>query len=82
MPIPDKPGWPVLGYRGGNDTIAQLFFCGLLKIQSSPKCKARGKFRSAAYGLYVSKKFFPQRSSWDEMWIFMAGFLGEQYGWA
>jgi len=49
-----------------------------LKIQSSPKCKAWKKFRSAAYGLYVSKKFFasiryaaclltplPQRSSWD-----------------
>jgi hypothetical protein len=33
-----------------------------LKIQSSPKCKARKKFRSAAYGLYASKKFFPQRS--------------------
>jgi hypothetical protein len=46
-----------------------------LKIQSSPKCKAREKFasiryadclltplRSAAYGLYVSKEFFPQRS--------------------
>jgi hypothetical protein len=28
------------------------------------------KFRSAAYALYVSKKFFPQRSSWDEIWIF------------
>jgi hypothetical protein len=28
------------------------------------------KFRRAAYVLYVSKKFFPQRSSWDEMWIF------------
>ncbi len=36
-----------------------------LKIQSSPKCKAREKFRSAAYDRYVSKKFFPQRSSWD-----------------
>ena len=41
-----------------------------LKIQSSPKCKAREKFRRAAYVLYASKKFFPQRSSWDEMWIF------------
>jgi hypothetical protein len=30
-----------------------------LKIQSSPKCKARKKFRSAAYVQYVSKKFFP-----------------------
>jgi len=38
-----------------------------LKIQSSPKCKARGKFRRAAYVLYVSKKFFTQRSSWDEI---------------
>jgi hypothetical protein len=33
-----------------------------LKIQSSPKCKARKKFRCAAYDLYVSKKVFPQRS--------------------
>jgi hypothetical protein len=41
-----------------------------LKIQSSPKCKARKKFRRAAYVLYVSKEFFPQRSSWDEMCIF------------
>ena len=31
-------------------------------MQSSPKCKARKKFRRAAYGLYVSKKFFTQRS--------------------
>jgi hypothetical protein len=38
-----------------------------MKIQSSPKCKARKKFRSAAYGLYVSKKLFSQRSSWDEI---------------
>jgi len=38
-----------------------------LKIQSSPKCKAWKKFRSAAYGVYVSKKFFPQHSSWDEI---------------
>ena len=29
-----------------------------LKIQSSPKCKAWKKFGSAAYDLYVSKKFF------------------------
>ena len=36
-----------------------------LKIQSLPKCKAWGKFCSAAYGLYVSKKFSPQRNSWD-----------------
>ncbi len=41
-----------------------------LQIQSSPKCKARGKFSSAAYALYVSKKLSPQRSSWDEIWIF------------
>jgi hypothetical protein len=41
-----------------------------LKIQSSPKCKALKKFRSAAYRLYVSKKFIPQRNSWDEIWIF------------
>jgi hypothetical protein len=41
-----------------------------LKSQSSPKCKARKKFRRVAYIVYVSKKFFPQRSSWDEMWIF------------
>ncbi len=34
-----------------------------LKIQSSPKCKARKKFHSAAYDLYVSKKFFPQYNS-------------------
>jgi hypothetical protein len=33
-----------------------------LKIQSSPKCKARKKFRSAAYGVYASKKFFLQHS--------------------
>jgi hypothetical protein len=38
-----------------------------LKIQSSPKCKARKKFRRAAYVGYVSKKFFTQHSSWDEM---------------
>jgi hypothetical protein len=30
----------------------------LLKIQSSPKCKAWGKSCRAAYGLYVSKKIF------------------------
>jgi|GEM_PF-4221830 hypothetical protein len=47
---------------------------GPLKIQSSPKCKARKKFRRAVYDGYVSKKFFTQRSSWDEMWIFK-GFL-------
>ena len=40
-----------------------------LKIQSSPKCKAREKFRRAAYGVNVSKKFFPQHSNWDEIWI-------------
>jgi len=33
-----------------------------LKIQSPSKCKAWRKFRSAAYGLYVSKKFFSQHS--------------------
>ncbi len=38
-----------------------------LKIQSSHKCKARKKFRRAAYDLYVSKEFFMQRSSWDEI---------------
>jgi hypothetical protein len=51
--------------------FAAFFICGdnpvsaydASKIQSSLKCKARGKFRSAAYGLYVSKKFFPQHSS-------------------
>jgi len=42
----------------------------LIKFQSSPKCKAREEFCSAAYGVYVSKKFFPQHSSWDEIWIF------------
>jgi hypothetical protein len=41
-----------------------------LKILSSPKCKAWTKFRRAAYGLYASKKFFTQRSSWDEIRIF------------
>ena len=25
---------------------------------------------NAAYGLYVNKKFFPQHSNWDEIWIF------------
>ncbi len=45
-----------------------------LKIQSSPKCKAREKFRRVAYALYVSKKFFPQRSSWDEIWIFRSAY--------
>jgi hypothetical protein len=33
-----------------------------LKIQSPPKCKAWENFRRAAYGLYVSKKFFSQHS--------------------
>ena len=46
-----------------------------LKILSSPKCKAREKFCRAAYGLYVSKKFFSQRSSWDEIWIFRGAHL-------
>src|ERR1019366_1977524 len=41
-----------------------------LKIQSSPKCKARKKFRSAAYDVYVSQQVFTQRTSWDEIWIF------------
>ena len=41
----------------------------LLKIQSSPKCAAREEFSRAAYGVYVSKKFFLQHSSWDEIWI-------------
>ena len=41
-----------------------------LKIQSSPKCKARGNFRRAAYVLYASKKIPEQRSSWDEIWVF------------
>jgi hypothetical protein len=40
-----------------------------LKILSSPKCKARKKFRRAAYGLYASKKFFTQQSCWNEIWI-------------
>jgi hypothetical protein len=35
---------------------------GDMKIQSSPKCKARNEFRSAAYGLYLSKELFSQRS--------------------
>ena len=51
-------------------TTFRNLFMEPLKIQSSPKCKAREKFRRAAYGVYVSKKFFPQRSSWDKMWIF------------
>jgi hypothetical protein len=25
---------------------------------------------NVSMALYVSKKFFPQRGSWDEMWIF------------
>ncbi len=33
------------------------------------------KFRSAAYALYVSKKFLPQRSSWDEIWIFRGALI-------
>ena len=41
-----------------------------LTIQSSPKGKARENFCRAAYGLYASKKFFSQRSNWDEIWIF------------
>jgi hypothetical protein len=48
-----------------------------LKIQSSPKCKARQKIRRAAYVVYVSKKFFQQRSSWDEMWIFRGFFYSD-----
>ncbi len=40
------------------------------KIQGSPKCKAREKFSGAAYGLYASKKFFSQHSSWNETWFF------------
>src|SRR5450759_1964365 len=54
-------------------SCAPELVCGIwepLKIQSSPKCKARKKFRRSAYVRYVSKKFFTQRSSWDEMWIF------------
>ena len=35
-----------------------LYFREPLKIQSSPKCKARKIFRRAAYGVYVSKEFF------------------------
>ena len=53
-----------LGPKSGNDLREPL------KIQSSPKCKERKKFRRAAYALYVSKKFFTQRRSWDEIWIF------------
>ncbi|OGS96470.1 MAG: hypothetical protein A3H31_08445 [Gallionellales bacterium RIFCSPLOWO2_02_FULL_57_47] len=60
--------------------INRAFENGRRKIQSSPKCKAREKFasisyadclltplRRAAYGLYASKEFFLQRSSWDEI---------------
>ncbi len=32
--------------------------------------------RSAAYDLYVSKKFIPQHSSWDEIWIFKLNPVG------
>ncbi len=28
------------------------------------------KFSQRCIWVYVSKKFFPQRSSWDEIWIF------------
>ncbi len=49
---------------------AGVIFRALLKIQSPPKCKAWKKFYSAAYGLYVSKEFFLQHSSWDEIWVF------------
>jgi hypothetical protein len=50
------------GQETGNVWVA-------LKIQSSPKGKARKKFRRAAYEQYVSQKFIPQRSIWDEIWI-------------
>jgi hypothetical protein len=52
---------------GNQKTVAKWL---VIKIQSSPKCKARKKFRRAAYDLYVSKKFFMQRSSWDEIMNF------------
>ncbi len=48
-------------YKNGS-LIAKnsLCFCdeAASKIHSSPKCKARKKFRRAAYVRYVSKKFF------------------------
>ena len=28
------------------------------------------KISCAAYGIYASKKFFTQHSSWDEIWVF------------
>ena len=43
---------------------------GASKNSKFAQMQGAEKFRSAAYGLYVSKKFFTQRSSWDEMWIF------------
>ena len=50
--------------------------CVPLKIQSSPKCKAREIFHRAAYGLYASKKFLRnavvaihESPVQDEIWI-------------
>ncbi len=47
--------------ENADPTVRQDFedyFRVLLKIQSSPKCKAQKKFCSAAYVLYDSNKFF------------------------
>jgi hypothetical protein len=45
-----------------SESLSRHALRALLKIQSSPICKEWKKFRRAAYGLYVSKKFLPQHS--------------------
>ena len=59
LKIQSSPKCPT---RGRRSATGKNIPCGIVS-------KAREKFRRAAYELYVSKKFIPQRSSWDEIWI-------------
>ena len=42
---------------------------GASKNSEFAQMQGAEKIPPRAYGLYVSKKFFTQHSSWDEIWI-------------
>jgi len=52
-----------------NRLVADDSVKGASKNSEFAQMQGVEKISPRAYTLYVSKKFFPQRSSWDEIWI-------------
>src|ERR1019366_5278855 len=65
LKIQSSPKCPTRGRRSATGKGSP---CGVVS-------KARKIFHRAAYAGYVSKKFFTQRSNWDEMWIFRGSLI-------